>query len=401
LDKCRKNGALENYSNLAQAGSVNVPDEILFHRPFKYRLIRVLGSGACGETVHVRDDEIGCDFVIKKFRPFFDEGVDPAFYADLLSRFKEEARLLFKLNHRNVVRVFNFFNYPERKTAFILMEYINGLHILNYIKDNPFNTEKVFEDIVDAFSHLEEKGILHRDVRPENIIVDESGVPKIIDFGFGKLREGHGSDELKSISLNWWCEQPAEFKRGIYNNKTDLYFCGKIFESAIRSFDISEFKYMSIVKRMCHEEPAERQVSFAEIRDFMNQGRFSELSFSEVEREHYKNFSEALYEALAAFPSGTRFERDTTTVVSRLEDLYKRIMLEDYLEGVNKIIGVFISGNYTYYKNNCISTKRIKNFLEMIRGLSEEKRSIVIENIIMKLSAKEQKDSSFEDEIPF
>jgi len=73
---------------------------------------------------------------------------------------------------------------------------------------------------------------LHRDIRPANILVDNSGTVKIIDLGFGKqIRATKDFD--KSLSLNWWCAVPKEFGLGLYDFSTEVYFVGKLFEDLI------------------------------------------------------------------------------------------------------------------------------------------------------------------------
>lgn len=137
--------------------SRQLPSIVEFNRPQKYRAIRRLGSGACGETVHIYDDEIECDFVAKKFAPIVSRNEDPKLFLELMNRFKQEAKLLFRLSHPGIVRVYNYFDYPESDTAFILMEMIDGLNIIEYLTINPTHLERLLEEAVEAFIHLEKK----------------------------------------------------------------------------------------------------------------------------------------------------------------------------------------------------------------------------------------------------
>ena len=340
--------------------------EIEFNRPAKYTLVEELGSGACGATVLLRDEGMGTDLVAKKYRPFFQEGEDDALYAELLNRFRDEARILFRLNHPNIVRVFNYYDYPEIKTAYIVMEYIEGSELLDFLNDNPFAAERVFEGIVDGFSHLQDEGVLHRDIRPANILVRPSGTPKIINFGFGKALEKEGvSDDPKSISLNWWCETPPDFVDGIYDFQTEVYFVGKLFEKALSDGGLTEFKYKLLVGRMCEPDRQLRIDSFQQIQTQISLGKFDELAFSEPEISTYREFA-------------------------------------GQLSAPNKLAGVFIHGAFSYWKNSEIQVSTIQRFITLLRGLTEEKKGIVIENLTARLDASERTDPPYlGDEIPF
>src|SRR5436305_1578858 len=81
--------------------------------------VKELGRGACGETILLHDDVIDENFVCKKYAP-----LDSTGNTELFRKFVQEIKLLHLLNHINVVRVFNYYLYPERYAGYILMEYI-------------------------------------------------------------------------------------------------------------------------------------------------------------------------------------------------------------------------------------------------------------------------------------
>ncbi len=150
--------------------------EFIRTKDFKY--IKQIGQGGTGKTVLLKDEIIDEDFVCKKYLPYYEEHKD-LFYKN----FVEEIKILHKLYHRNVVRVFNYYLYPEKKTGYILMEYILGENIEVFIQENPHLINDIFLQTVNGFRYLEENGILHRDIRPDNILINENGEVKIIDFG--------------------------------------------------------------------------------------------------------------------------------------------------------------------------------------------------------------------------
>ena len=184
-------------------------DPIKFLRRKDYKFVRELGEGACGKTVLLHDDLIGEDFACKKYSPQFEGDRQTLF-----TNFIQEIKLLYQISHQNIVRVFSYYLYPDKVTGYIVMEFVDGSDIGTYLKKAPEKANELFLQAIHGFSYLEARRILHRDIRPANLLVREDGVLKIIDFGFGKHVQD--SENLgKSISLNWLCDPPQEFADNI------------------------------------------------------------------------------------------------------------------------------------------------------------------------------------------
>lgn len=385
---------------------MSIPEKIEFNRPAKYQRIDVLGSGACGETVRIRDEGMDAEFVAKKYCPVISKDDEPDLFHELLNRFRDEARILFRLNHPNIVRVFNYFDYSEYHTSYIIMEYISGSEILDHLRLHPANADRVFEGVVAGFAHLQSRNVLHRDIRPANIMIDDTGVPKIIDFGFGK-HIGNGGDTMegKSISLNWWCETPPEFSEGTYDFQTEVYFVGKLFQQAVESCNLDYFKYRLLLGSMCEPDRANRVESFSVVQGKIARGKFAELSFSNEEISTYRKFADQLTSLVSSVEADARFERDGDVIVTKLEELHRKSMLEETLPAPNNLAKILIVGGFRYWKNTDVYVEVVQKFVELLRGLSEEKRGVVVENLIMRLEAVERTAakvySDIDDEIPF
>lgn len=226
----------------------------------KYKLIEKFSPGACGETFLVEDVEIKSKFVLKKLSPI------RSFYTDeFYERFITEIKLLHLITHENIVRIFNYEKNELRKKASYLMEYVDGKNIEDFIKDNPTLINKIFLQVINGFSILEDKNIVHRDIRKTNILVRNDGIVKIIDFGFSK--EINADEDIdKSISLNWWCKLPSEFNQKKYDSKTEIYFIGKLFEKVINDTENSYFKFENILNEMIKEEYSKRIDKFINIK---------------------------------------------------------------------------------------------------------------------------------------
>lgn len=138
-------------------------DIVSFLRRRDYKYIKELG--ACGKTVLLFDDTLDLHFVCKKFAPS-----DPLMRDELFSKFINEIKLMHLVYHPNVVRVFNYYTFPKERAGYILMEYVEGETIDKYIRAAPESYGAVFRQTIEAFCHLEECSILHRDIRVQNIL---------------------------------------------------------------------------------------------------------------------------------------------------------------------------------------------------------------------------------------
>jgi len=368
---------------------------IEFPKSKAYILEKDLGQGACGRTVLVFDPEINEHFVCKKYSPIYEELKE-----ELFSNFIREIKLLYLLNHPNIVRVFNYHLYNEKHLGYIFMEYIIGSHIDDHLKQHPESTNEIFRQVIDGFSHLEERKILHRDIRPFNLMVDDTGVLKIIDFGFGKQTADITAFD-KSISLNWWCEPPTDFENDIYNYGTEIYFVGKMFEKIITDNNIQQFAHTTLIKSMCNKSPNNRPTSFIDIRKELLTEKFSTIEFNPRERTVYKNFSNSLFNALSKIEKNAKYH-DVEAVQSKLEDCYKKVMLEDDIPKNNQLTNCIIDGSHFFKTSTDFKVSTLKNFIEILNSCSKEKKNIIISNLQSRIdSVPRYEDSPFNDDIPF
>lgn len=370
---------------------------IKFIRRKDFEFIKELGRGACGRTILLKDPVIGETFVCKKYTPLYEELTE-----ELYEKFVQEIKLLHMINHINVVRVFNYYLYPEDKTGYILMEYVRGSDVEDYLKTNPEDINSVFSQVIDAFASLESRGILHRDIRPLNILVSDEGEVKLIDFGFGK-KIGGTKDYDKSISLNWWCEPPEEFKNGIYTHSTEIYFLGKLFEKIIIDSGLEQFSYKSILSRMIFRDSSNRLQSFSDIRNEILSGEFADLDFHPFELQAYRIFADQLTSAVSKIERSTKYTESPHEILRKLEESYKSIMLEDFVPTNTVVLKAFLSGAYYFSKGKCIQVSCVKRFLELLRHSSSAKQNIILANLRTRMDAIERYDESsdFDDDIPF
>ncbi|MDR2660083.1 MAG: protein kinase family protein [Spirochaetaceae bacterium] len=191
---------------------------IKFVRQRDYVFEQYLDEGGLGKTVLLLDPVMNEYFVCKKYEPY--SYADKAkYYED----FKNEIRIMHKLFHKNIVRVFNYHLFPESTTGYILMDYIDGTDIETYISENPEDINNIFNQAIEGFLYLESNNILHRDIRPKNLMITNDKVLKIIDFGFGKrimnnrvVRKPQVSEQLplKNAKRHAFCKDLSDNQPG-------------------------------------------------------------------------------------------------------------------------------------------------------------------------------------------
>lgn len=152
----------------------------------------VLGKGGMGVVYKARQPQLD-RYVALKILP--DEAdKDPAFG----ERFSREARALAKLNHPNIVAVYDFGKAGGH--YFLMMEFVDGMNLRQLERSKPLTPQEalaITPKICDALQYAHEEGVVHRDIKPGNILIDRRGRVKIADFGLAKLL----GQERKDLSL--------------------------------------------------------------------------------------------------------------------------------------------------------------------------------------------------------
>lgn len=158
-----------------------------------YRIAAKIGSGGMGNVYRAVDTRLGREVAIKTLSSVFDG--DPNF----LRRFRNEARAAATLNHPNVATIYAVDEYDNR--PFIAMEYVEGKTLDHYFSEEGVDIDifkRWFTPVIDAIGQAHAKGVIHRDIKPGNIMVTNEGVPKVLDFGLAYFQES----TLKSHSSN-------------------------------------------------------------------------------------------------------------------------------------------------------------------------------------------------------
>ncbi|MBM3880584.1 MAG: hypothetical protein FJ387_12855 [Verrucomicrobia bacterium] len=152
-------------------------------------ILDLIGTGGMGIVYRARQPKLDRIVALKLLPEVL--GRHPAF----VERFDREARVLARLNHPNIVTVYDFGQAAE--FCYLLMEYVDGLNLRQAMQAGRFSPPEalaIVPRICEALQFAHEQGVLHRDIKPENILLDTHGRVKIADFGIAKLLDAAQSE---------------------------------------------------------------------------------------------------------------------------------------------------------------------------------------------------------------
>jgi predicted Ser/Thr protein kinase len=191
----------------------------------RYELQRRVGRGGMAEVFLARDRLLDRPVAIKILFPEF--ATDPSFVA----RFKREAQAAANLNHPNIVGVYDWGR--ERGTYYIVMEYVDGRTVSEMIRSDgplkPKDAARIAADVAAALGFAHEKGVVHRDVKPGNVLITKSGEVKVADFGIARAMTSNAEDNLTQTgsvmgTATYFSPEQAQGKP--VDPRSDLYSLG-------------------------------------------------------------------------------------------------------------------------------------------------------------------------------
>ena len=210
------------------------PDNLL---PKRYELLRELGSGGTSVVYHARDRESGREVAVKLLSK-----------ERLEDRFAQEAQRLSQLSHPNLVGFHEVGRHEGRD--YIVMEYLAGGDLASYLVGRSTDQIlRIFVPVCSGLGYLHAKGIVHRDVKPANILLDTHGVPKLTDLGSARQVDRQTRITKAGAILGTYAYlAPEQIQSGDAGPAADLYSLGVCLFEALtgrRPFTVkNEFKLM-------------------------------------------------------------------------------------------------------------------------------------------------------------
>lgn len=189
----------------------------------RYQIIRKIGDGGMAFVYQAKDKLLNRIVAVKVLRPEF---VDDK---DFLAKFKREAEAVANITHPNIVNVYDVGQ--EEKVHYIVMEYVDGKNLKEIIKDegvlDEYTALDITKQIAQALSAAHKKGVIHRDIKPHNILISNEGRQvKVADFGIAKAVSNSTITNIGSIIGSVHYFSPEQAKGQPVSNNADLYSLG-------------------------------------------------------------------------------------------------------------------------------------------------------------------------------
>ncbi|AVL99182.1 Stk1 family PASTA domain-containing Ser/Thr kinase [Gordonia iterans] len=230
-------------------------DELLSDR---YELGETLGFGGMSEVQFARDLLLHRDVAIKILRP--DLARDPMFYL----RFRREAQNAAKLNHPTIVQVFDTgeADTPDGPLPFIVMEYVDGETLRDILRsDGPIPQRQAMTwmaDVAAAMDFSHRAGIVHRDMKPANVMIDHQGAVKVMDFGIARAMDDTSATMTQTSAVMGTAQYLSpEQARGIkVDPRSDIYSMGCVlFELITGEPPFTGDSPIAVAHQHVHEDP--------------------------------------------------------------------------------------------------------------------------------------------------
>ncbi len=191
----------------------------------RYLIKHVIGGGGMANVYAAHDRILDREVAIKVLR------LEYANDAEFIERFDREAQAASSLSHPNVVNIYDIGE--ENNIMFIVMELVDGMTLKEYIqKVGPLKVEeavKIMIELTAAINHAHENNLIHRDIKPQNILIDENGTVKVTDFGIAIALSATALTQTNSILGSVHYLSPEQARGGVATKKSDIYSLGIVF----------------------------------------------------------------------------------------------------------------------------------------------------------------------------
>ncbi|HLX81101.1 MAG TPA: protein kinase [Burkholderiales bacterium] len=225
----------------------------------RYDIERVLGEGAMGVVYEGKDTRLHRRVAIKTI---LKSALDSDSAREYSTRFKREAQAVARLNHPNIVQVFDFAE--EGDVAYIVMEFVKGRELKTFFDAKErFDLKEavhIMGELCEALHFAHEAGIIHRDIKPANVMIDSQGRVKLTDFGVARItdleRTMSERTQAGAVIGTPAYMSPEQIQAGTIDRRTDIFSAGVIlYEFLTGGKPFTGSGTWTIAKKIISEEP--------------------------------------------------------------------------------------------------------------------------------------------------
>ena len=332
----------------------------------RYEIIRKVGDGGMAFVYEAKDRLLNRTVAVKVLRPEF---VDDE---EFLGKFKREAEAVASLSHPNIVNVYDVGE--DGKVHYIVMEFIDGQNLKDIIKNegtlDEYTALDITKQIANALSAAHKKGIIHRDIKPHNILISNEGrIVKVADFGIAKAVSNSTMTNIGSIIGSVHYFSPEQAKGKYVTNNADLYSLGIVL-------------YEMLIGKVPFRGDSPIAIALQHIND--------EIEFTQDEKVNIPQSVRTIIKKLTEKSSSDRYQ-SAEELIEDIEYIEKNIDLDFIKEYDNYATQKIDEKEF----NKNINTSRIKEYTDEDDYYDEEEINEIPKN--KKVSKKVKKQDKDEN----
>jgi eukaryotic-like serine/threonine-protein kinase len=247
------------------------PDPMIGQTIGRYQIVRALGEGGMGRVYSAVNPDIGSRVAIKVLHG------DGARNEELVQRFFSEAKTVNLIRHENIVNILDFSALPDG-SPFIVMEHLEGAPLSKLIAPDAklpiAGVARVALDVLAALDAAHAAGVVHRDLKPDNIFVTPEGNGKVLDFGIAKLAPGHDTTKTREglVYGTPLYMSPEQVTQSELDARSDIYSLGVVlYEACTGSLPYTANTTFEILSAHVDQQPAPPRSRRADLGDAMEQ----------------------------------------------------------------------------------------------------------------------------------
>ncbi|HRV96932.1 MAG TPA: protein kinase, partial [Anaerolineae bacterium] len=275
----------------------------------RYRILREIGAGGMAK-VYLAEDISGNELVaVKVLYPQFSQDIS------FIQRFNREAKLASTLTDSHIVRVLDYG--ADRDLQYLVMEYVEGKDLNSALKENgPFEWQyalEILDQLATALEHAHVHGVVHRDIKPQNLMLNDSGLLKILDFGIARIPTLPSLTQSGFIGSPYYAS-PEQAMGEEVDIRSDIYSAGIVLYEILSGHIPFDAKSpWSIISQHITSEPPPIELPDREIPQ--NVEDLLKRMLAKRPDERFQSPSE-LRESIAAVFAGQSVSEDTQDIAS-------------------------------------------------------------------------------------